>query len=93
MHTKEDIHNLISLIWAVYPQSLLSIALKEMSLEMHPGLTEIPPIVYVFNLTCGKMCPVNSESIARYDYIAYFTTEQKAEYAYSICKELIDALF
>ena len=64
MHTKEDIHNLISLIWAVYPQSLLSIALKEMSLEMHPDSTKIPPIVYVFNLTCGKMCPVNSESIA-----------------------------
>lgn len=93
MHSKEEIHNLISLIWTVYPQGLLSIALKEMSLEMHPDSTKIPPIVYVFNLTCGKMCPVNSESIACYDYIAYFTTGPKAEYAYSICKELIDVLF
>lgn len=93
MDTAEDHHQLISLLWHVYPMSVLEIALKEMSKELEPDADKFPPVVFVFDKTCGKFTKVKAANKDRYNYIAYFTSKHWALYAYSVCKELIDALF
>lgn len=93
MQTEEDHHQLISLLWNVYPMGVLEIALKEMSKELEPASDKFPPVVFVFDKTCGKFTRVKAANKDRYNYIAYFTSKHWAFYAYSVCKELIDALF
>lgn len=91
--TEEEHHQLISLLWSVYPMGVLEIALKEMSKELEPDSDKFPPVVFVFDKTCGKFTTVKAAKKDCYNYIAYFTSKHWALYAYSVCKELIDALF
>lgn len=93
VQTEEDHHQLISLLWNVYPMGVLEIALKEMSKELEPDSDKFPPEVFVFDKTCGKFTKVKAANKDRYNYIAYFTSKHWAFYAYSVCKELIDTLF
>lgn len=93
MQTEENHRQLISLLWNVYPMGVLEIALKEMSKELEPDSDKFPPVVFVFDKTCGKFTTVKAAKKDCYNYIAYFTNEHWALYAYSVCKELIDALF
>lgn len=90
--TESQIMEVVASLWYYHPSSVLSIALKEISLMLEV-FEEAPEIVYTVSLTDGQIKSVKSQNIQYDDYIAVFETIEHAKYACSICKEILDELF
>lgn len=90
--TESQIMEVVASLWYYHPSSVLSIALKEISL-MLAVFEEVPEIVYTVSMTDGQIKSVKSQNIKYDDYIAVFETIEQAKYACSICKEILDELF
>lgn len=93
--TKERIFNTLTIMWHVHPQSLLAIALKEISKEVNEYFTLVPGQVgYALSLLDFSIVPVIHDEPIDLDstLVAIFDSKEAALYAKAVCQEIIDEL-
>jgi hypothetical protein len=93
--TKERIFNTITILWYAHPQSLLAIALKELSKEVNEYFTLSPGQVgYALSLLDFSIVPVIHDESVDLDsaLVAIFDSKEAALYAKEVCQEIIDEL-
>lgn len=93
--TKERIFNTITILWYAHPQSLLAIALKELSKETNEYFTLSPGQVgYALSLLDFSIVPVIHDESVDLDsaLVAIFDSKEAALYAKEVCQEIIDEL-
>lgn len=93
--TKERIFNTLTIIWYAHPQSLLTIALKELSKEVNEYFTLSPGQVgYALSLLDFSIVPVTHDELVDLDSasVAIFDSKEAALYAKEVCQEIIDDL-
>lgn len=93
--TKERIFNTLTIMWYAHPQSLLAIALKELSKEANEYFTLSPGQVgYALSLLDFSIVPVVHDELVDLDsaLVAIFDSKEAALYAKEVCQEIIDEL-
>lgn len=93
--TKERIFNTLTIMWYSHPQSLLAIALKELSKEVNEYFTLVPGQVgYALSLLDFSIIPVIHDEPVDLDSapVAIFDSKETALYAKEVCQEIIDEL-
>lgn len=93
--TKERIFNTLTIMWYAHPQSLLAIALKELSKEANEYFTLSPGQVgYALSLLDFSIVPVVHDELVDLDsaLVAIFDSKGAALYAKEVCQEIIDEL-
>ena len=93
--TKERIFNTLTILWYAHPQSLLAIALKELSKEVNEYFTLSPGQVgYAISLLDFSIVPVIHDEQVDLDNapVAIFDSKEAALYAKEVCQEIIDEL-
>lgn len=93
--TKERIFNTLTIMWHAHPQSLLAIAMKELSKEVNEYFTLSPGQVgYALSLLDFSIVPVVHDELVDLDsaLVAIFDSMEAALYAKEVCQEIIDEL-
>lgn len=93
--TKERIFNTLTILWYTHPQSLLAIAMKELSKEVNEYFTLAPGQVgYALSLLDFSIVPVIYDEPVDLDsaLVAIFDSKEAALYAKEVCREIIDEL-
>lgn len=93
--TKERIFNTLTIMWYAHPQSLLAIAMKELSKEVNEYFTLSPGQVgYALSLLDFSIVPVIHDEPVDLDSapVAIFDSKEAALYAKEVCREIIDEL-
>lgn len=93
--TKERIFNTLTIMWYAHPQSLLAIAMKELSKEVNEYFTLSPGQVgYALSLLDFSIVPVIHDEQVDLDsaLVAIFDSKEAALYAKEVCQEIIDEL-
>lgn len=93
--TKERIFNTLTIMWYAHPQSLLAIAMKELSKEVNEYFTLSPGQVgYALSLLDFSIVPVIHDEQVDLDSapVAIFDSKEAALYAKEVCREIIDEL-
>lgn len=93
--TKERIFNTLTIMWYAHPQSLLAIAMKELSKEVNEYFTLAPGQVgYALSLLDFSIVPVIYDEPVDLDsaLVAIFDSKEAALYAKEVCREIIDEL-
>lgn len=93
--TKERIFNTLTILWYAHPQSLLAIAMKELSKEVNEYFTLSPGQVgYALSLLDFSIVPVIHDEQVDLDSapVAIFDSKEAALYAKEVCQEIIDEL-
>lgn len=93
--TKERIFNTLTIMWHAHPQSLLAIAMKELSKEINEYFTLVPGQVgYALSLLDFSIVPVIHDEPVDLDstLVAIFDSKEAALYAKEVCQEIIDEL-
>jgi hypothetical protein len=95
LETKERIFNTLTIMWYAHPQSLLAIAMKELSKEVNEYFTLSPGQVgYALSLLDFSIVPVIHDEQVDLDsaLVAIFDSKEAALYAKEVCQEIIDEL-
>ena len=82
----------LATMWELHPVSLLQIALKQLANELNDP-TDIPDIGYIISLGDGMIHTISTDRILTFEHFAFFSCKEHAEYALTVCEELIDKLF
>lgn len=93
--TKGRIFNTLTIMWYAHPQSLLAIAMKELSKEVNEYFTLSPGQVgYALSLLDFSIVPVAHDEPVDLDsaLVAIFDSKEAALYAKEVCREIIDEL-
>lgn len=84
-----DVLSAFSVTLQLNPNAALSMLLKAISTKLYKGKTAIPRKVWMINIVTKEIFITDVKNPARLKNIAWFVTEEDAEYALKVCKPIL----